>query len=243
MSSFNIKLDDKPYLNNLRKEDIEAFKSVVGTFVSLMEIAAEKKWHQLPKAIHTSLSFNDVVGGVLNAVMTTKEIDPEAYATLEYDLHPLALISDKRKNIITDDHEPYDWMSHFSMDTNEVSKETLEKIIRKLLYLVRWFDIDTVSKSLVSNQFPVIDGKDIMKLPFQPALKYQKEHLGDLYVGKFLHDIGALNCGPLPDQNSNNCPSCIVGELKHVGVGKNQYHTCPRCNAGFVYIPEEELDF
>jgi hypothetical protein len=243
MSSFNIKLDDKPYLNNLRKEDIESFKSVVGTFVSLMEVAAEKKWHQLPKAIHTSLSFNDVVSGVLNAVMTTKEIDPEAFATLEYDLHPLALISDKRKNIITDDHEPYDWMSHFSMDTNEVSKETLEKIIRKLLYLVRWFDIDTVSKSLVSNQFPVIDGKDIMKLPFQPALKYQKEHLGDLYVGKFLHDIGALNCGEYDNAFTGKCPSCLVGDIEVIGVDHKKYGACKRCNAGFTIHEEEIHDF
>jgi hypothetical protein len=239
MAKFTIELSDKPNLNNLSKSDVKAFKSIVGTFVSLMETAAEKNWHKLPEAIHTSLSFEDVVNGVLNAVMTTKEIDPEAFATLEYDLHPLALISDKRKNLITQNKEPYDWRSHFSMDTNEVSQESLEKIIRKMLYLVRWFDIDTVSKSLVSNQFPVIDGKDIMKLPFQPALKYQKENLGDLYVGKFLHDVGALNCGPLPDTESDNCPACVIGTLQVI----NEYKVCPRCNSGFLYIPEEALDF
>jgi hypothetical protein len=238
MGSFNIKLDDKPHLNNLSKSDVKAFKSIVGTFVSLMEVAAEKNWHQLPKAIHTSLSFEDVVNGVLNAVMTTKEIDPEAFATLEYDLHPLALISDKRKNLITQDSEPYNWRSHFSMDTNEVSQESLEKIIRKMLYLVRWFDIDTVSKSLVSNQFPVIDGKDIMKLPFQPALKYQKENLGDLYVGKFLHEIGALNCGHI-EPNTHTCPACNIGAVLEI----KDHKVCPRCNAGFIIEVEETHDF
>jgi len=243
MASFNIKLDDKPYLNNLRRENIESFKTVVSTFVNLMEMAAEKDWHKLPNAIHTSLSFSDIVSGVLNAVMTTKEIDPEAYSTLEYDLHPLALISDKRKNIITNESEPYNWMAHFSMDTNEVSKESLEKIIRKMLYLVRWFDIDTVSKSLVSNQFPVIDAKDIMKLPFQPALQYQKEHLGELYVGKFFHDIGALNCGTLDSDPNNHCRACKVGELKHIGIGENHYQVCSRCNAGFIVEKDEVHDF
>jgi hypothetical protein len=170
--------------------------------------------------------------------MTTKEIDPEAFATLEYDLHPLALISDKRRNLITQNTEPYDWRHHFSMDTNEVSQEALEKIIRKLLYLVRWFDIDTVSKSLVSNQFPVIDGKDIMKLPFQPALKYQKENLGELYVGKFLHEIGALNCGTI-EPDVIQCPSCKIEQLRKI----NNYDVCPRCNAGFTVIPEETHDF
>jgi hypothetical protein len=238
MASLNIELSDKPNLNNLSKSDVKAFKSIVGTFVSLMEVAAEKNWHQLPKAIHTSLSFEDVINGVLNAVMTTKEIDPEAFATLEYDLHPLALISDKRKNLITQDSEPYNWRSHFSMDTNEVSQEALEKIIRKMLYLVRWFDIDTVSKSLVSNQFPVIDGKDIMKLPFQPALKYQKEHLGELYVGKFLHDVGALNCGHI-EPNTHTCPACNIGAVLEI---KN-HKVCPRCNAGFIVETEETHDF
>jgi hypothetical protein len=238
MGSFNIKLDDKPNLNNLSKSDVKAFKSIVGTFVSLMETAAEKNWHQLPKAIHTSLSFEDVVNGVLNAVMTTKEIDPEAFATLEYDLHPLALISDKRKNLITQDSEPYNWRSHFSMDTNEVSQESLEKIIRKMLYLVRWFDIDTVSKSLVSNQFPVIDGKDIMKLPFQPALRYQQEYLGDLYIGKFLHDLGAFACGEIPN-DFINCPACGIGTLEII----KEYKVCPRCNSGFQIEVDETHDF
>jgi hypothetical protein len=240
VGSFNIKLDDKPNLNNMSKNDKEAFRTIVGTFVNLMEVAAEKQWHKLPEAIHTSLSFNDVVSGVLNAVMSTKDIDPEAYATLEYDLHPLALISDKRKNMITGERETYDWRSHFAMDTNEVSKESLEKLIRKLFYLVRWFDIDTVSKSLVSNQFPVIDGKDIMKLPFQPALKYQKEHLGELYVGKFLHDVGALNCGTIIDENW--CPACKMGYLEYPEHIENTA-ICPRCNAGFIIEKEETHDF
>jgi hypothetical protein len=126
------------------------------------------------------------------------------------------LISDKRKNLITQNKEPYDWRSHFSMDTNEVSQESLEKIIRKMLYLVRWFDIDTVSKSLVSNQFPVIDGKDIMKLPFQPALRYQKENLGDLYVGKFLHEIGALNCGSVHEHDIKRRSSVFSWELNNL---------------------------
>jgi hypothetical protein len=112
------------------------------------------------------------------------------------------------------------------MDTNEVSQESLEKIIRKMLYLVRWFDIDTVSKSLVSNQFPVIDGKDIMKLPFQPALRYQKENLGELYVGKFLHEIGALNCGHI-ESNTHTCPACNIGAYLKLKIIKSALGAMP----------------
>lgn len=231
---FKISLDGKPELYKLRETNKPAFNQIVSTFVNLMEVAAEKHWHELPQAIHTSLSFSDVVGGVLNAVMTTNEIDPSAYATLESDLHPLALISDQRKNMITDEPEVYDWKSHFALDSDDVSRETLEHIIRKVLYLVRWFDIETVSKSLITNSFPVVDNKDIQKLPFQPALMYQVKNLGELHVGKFLHDIGAFNCGSI-DRSVYECPACNIGHLQ-------EYHNhsiCPRCNAGFTI--EEEL--
>ena len=235
-NSFTINMDDKPNLTALKGSDVQAFKNVVGTFVELMEISATKDWHKLPETIHTSLSFKDVVHGVLNAVLTTREIDVAAYSALETDLHPLALISDKRKNMITGEHEIYDWKAHFSLDSNEVSKESLENIIRKIFYLVRWFDIESVSKSLITNQFPVVDSKDIMKLPFQPALRYQQQHLGDLHIGKFLHELGSFNCGEI-DIDTVQCPACKVGHMIEIHAHK----ICPRCNAGFTI--KEELEF
>jgi hypothetical protein len=232
VAKFNIDLDDKPYLARLMKSDVSAFKSIVGTFVGLMEVAAEKNWHKLPEQIHSSLSFADVVNGVLNAVMIIREIDPKAYAALEDDLHPLALLSDKRTDLITGDDEYFDWRSHFTVDTKDVSRETLEQIIRKMLYLVRWFDIETVSKALMTNSFPVVDPKDIAKLPFQPALKYQAEKLGELHVGKFLHDIGAFNCGTI-ENSKYHCPACVVGDLEVIHAKMN-YKVCPKCNAGYM---------
>lgn len=236
-NQFAINMDDKPHLTALKNQDVKAFKEVVGTFVGLMEVAAANNWHQLPQTIHTSLSFNDLVSAVLNALLTTEKINPAAYTALESDLHPLALMSDKRVDLISGERELYDWKRHFAVDSNEVSKETLETIIRKMLYLVRWFDIDSVSKALIANQFPIMDAKDIMKLPFQPALKYQKTYLGELHVGKFLHDVGALNCGEL-DKSVKECPSCSVGTLEIV---KTNYKVCPRCNAGFALREELEL--
>ena len=228
-NEFKINMDDKPHLTALKGNDVQAFKEVVGTFVELMEMAAEKKWHDLPDAIHSSLSFKDVVQSILNATLSTREIDVVAYSALELDLHPLALISDKRKNIMTGESEEYEWKSHFSLDSNEVSKANLERIIRKIFYLVRWFDIESVSKSLITQQFPVIDEKDIMKLPFQPALRYQNDHLGELHIGKFLHDIGALNGGEI-DAEIQECPACSVGTL----VPVKNYKVCPRCNIGLT---------
>jgi hypothetical protein len=236
MGKFSIDLDDKPHLSRLQKTDVDAFKEVVGTFVGLMEVAAEKKWHDLPKAIHSSLSFKDIIEALLNATMTTREMNPEAHAALENDLHPLALLSDNRKNMITGEHENYDWKSHFAVDSKMVSKETVEHIVRKMFYLVRWFSIDEVSKALLAQQFPIVDSKDIQKLPFQPALKYQQKNLGDLHIGKFLHDIGAFNCGEI-DKETTDCPACSIGTLKQF----KHYKICPRCNSGYTLA--EELQF
>ena len=212
MAKFSIDLEDKPFLKRLSQENKAAFSDIVKTFVGLMEVAAEKNWHELPQHIHSSLSFSDVVNGVLNAVMTTKEIDKNVFATLEYDLHPLALLSDKREDMVTGERMYTDWRSYFSIDSKDVSRETIEQIIRKMMYLVRWFDIDTVSRALMSSDFPIRDPKDIAKLPFQPALKYQAEQLGDLYVGKFFHEIGAFNCGTI-EPEAIICPACHIGDF------------------------------
>lgn len=237
MANFEINLDDKPALSKLMRKDKSAFREIVGTFVSLMEVAAEKNWIDLPKQIHTSLSFEDVVGGTLDAIMSTKDIHPSAYATLESDLHPLALLSDKRKDAVSGDPVEYDWKSHFSLDSNYVSRETLEHIIRKMLYLMRWFDIEQVSKALISNQFPMVDDRDIRKLPFQPALMYQIKHLGELHSGKFLHNIGAFDCGTI-DSKEVYCPACKIGHMEDI----ENYKVCPRCNSGFT-LQEEYLEF
>jgi hypothetical protein len=238
VAKFSINLDTKPHLAKLRADDKQAYNNIVHTFVTLMETAAEKGWHKLPEQIHSSISFADVVTGVLNAVMTTRDIEPKAYLALEDDLHPLALLSDKRTDLVTGEPEYYNWRNHFALDTKEVSRETIEKIIRSMLYLVRWFDIDTVSKALQANQFPIIDPKDVGKLPFQPALKYQETELGELHVGKFLHEIGAFNCGTIEPQKQY-CPACVVGELKRVDGYNTHYKVCPSCNAGYEVVKGE----
>ena len=229
-NEFKINLDKKPNLLELKNTDVPTFKNIVGTFVNLMEVAAENKWTEVPESIHSTLSFDDMISGVLNAIMDTPKIHPEAHKALGTDLHPLSLMSDKRKNIITDDFEAYDWKKHFALDPNEVPKEALEKVIRKILYLVRWFDVDSVSKAMVTNQFPVIDAKDIRKLPFQPALLYQKANLGELHMGKFMHGFGAFDCGDIKDEE-DVCKACNIAVLHKV---TQHVKICARCNAGFT---------
>jgi hypothetical protein len=225
-NEFKINLDSKPHLLELKNTDAQTFKTIVGTFVNIMEVAAEGKWTDVPESIHSTLSFDDMISGVLNAIMDTPKIDGDGYAALGADLHPLSLMSDTRKNVITNEFEAYDWRKHFALDPNEVPKEALEKVVRKILYLVRWFDVD-VSKQ--TQQFPVIDAKDIRKLPFQPALLYQKQYLGELHIGKFMHGFGAFDCGEIEDEVVT-CKACNIATLNQI---TQHVKVCARCNAGF----------
>ena len=228
MAQFIIRLDDKPHLTELLKKDKQAFKDIVGLFVDLMEVTAKNEWHTLPSRLDISLTYKEIVSGIMNAIFDVKALNEEAYAALGDNLHPLSLLSDTQKDIVTGEQEYFDWKRYFVVDGDAITQETLEKIIRKILYLVRWFSIEEVSKQLLANQFPTVDPKDLQKLPFQPALIYQQESLGELAVGKFMHDIGAFDCGEV-EKGRKTCPACQIGELVNV----NNVKVCPRCNAGF----------
>lgn len=237
MSQFIIRLDDKPHLTELLKKDKQAFKDIVGLFVDLMEVTAKNEWHTLPSRLGISLTYKEIVLGMMNAIFDVKALNEEAYAALGDNLHPLSLLSEKQKDIVTGEQEYFDWKRYFVVDDDTITQETLEKIIRKLLYLVRWFSIEEVSSQLLANQFPIVDPKDLQKLPFQPALLYQQESLGELAVGKFMHDIGAFDCGEIEkDRTRTTCPACQIGKLVNV----NNVKVCPRCNAGFR---EREMTF
>lgn len=236
MSQFIIRLDDKPHLTELLKKDKQAFKDIVGLFVDLMEVTAKNEWHTLPSRLGISLTYKEIVLGMMNAVFNIKALNEEAYAALGDNLHPLSLLSETQKDIVTGEQAYFDWKRYFVVDDDTITQETLEKIIRKLLYLVRWFSIDEVSKQLLANQFPIVDPKDLQKLPFQPALVYQQESFGELAVGKFMHDIGAFDCGEV-EKDRTTCPACKIGKL----VDVNSIKVCPRCNAGFR--EKEEMTF
>lgn len=236
MTQFIIRLDDKPHLTELLKKDKQAFKDIVVLFVDLMEVTAKNEWHTLPSRLGISLTYKEIVLGMMNAIFDVKALNEEAYAALGDNLHPLSLLSDTQKDIVTGEQEYFDWKRYFVVDDDTITQETLEKIIRKLLYLVRWFSIDEVSNQLLANQFPIVDPKDLQKLPFQPALVYQQESLGELAVGKFMHDIGAFDCGEV-EKDQSTCPACQIGKLVNV----NNVKVCPRCNAGFR--EKEEMTF
>lgn len=230
--------DKKPHLTKLLNEDRPKALAIIGTFVECMELAAQHGWHELPNAIHSSVSFNTMILAVLEGVLTTKEYPSDSYSALENEVHPLSLLSDQKKDLLTGEDILFDWKKHFNLDSDELTKENIATIIRKMFYLMRWFDIDTVSKALYSSSFPIVDSKNIEKLPFQPALKYQQQIGGDLHAGSFLQDVGLLDCGTITPE-TEICPSCSFETLETLPHHEN-IKGCRRCNAGFVVEVENE---
>lgn len=239
MEPFKIKLDNKPHLSALLGEDKQKGKEIISTFVECMELAAEKGWHNLPKNIHSSVDFRTMIQAVLEGVLTTQDFPNDSYATLGNDVHPLSLLSDERTDLLSGEQSVYNWREHFVIKSDQVNKEVISEIIRKIMYLVRWFDIESVSESLLTNQFPILDAKNIEKLPFQPALRYQQQIKGDLFAGTFMKEVGLFDCSTVT-ADTENCPACSIGELETI-KGHDHIVGCPRCNSGFVV--EGGLDF
>jgi hypothetical protein len=54
--------------------------------------------------------------------------------------------------------------------------------------------------------------------------------MGELHVGTFIDDIGALDCGEWDNHwHEERCPACEHDEMKDLG----RYRFCLSCNAGF----------
>ena len=238
--SFTIKLDDKPELLKLITEDEAKGREVIGTFVNLMEQAAKYEWYKLPSAIHSSVTFPDLISGILEGILTVQKYPSDSFLTLEQDVHPLSLLNDQTRDEYTKKELEYNWRDHFTLKDSHVSKETIAKIYRELSYLVRWFDLDSIRQGLFANDYPVVDNvKGVAKLPFYPSLRYQKEVKGELHVGQFLYEVGLFDCGEI-NQEIEVCPACQIGTLETI-TNHEHIKGCRRCNSGFVV--KEGLDF
>lgn len=235
-----IRIDDsKPHLKRALSESPDLAKAVIKTFVDLMEESFDKtkgmRWVDVAPAIHKDLSHDDLVKGVLRGALDIKAINPDVYDVLKVELHPLSLIS-PRKNTIEGGVRYTDWKGHFKLpEDTEVNGKLIETVIRKILRYNRYVNIESLQKAIEYNQLFTHRGlgdEQVRLLPFYPALRYQREHMGDLHVGKFFDDIGFLDCGELTD---GDCKACGHGRLVMIG----EYSGCEVCNAGYKKVVNE----
>ncbi len=231
---FKISLDDKPKLKQALADNPQLAKEVIQTFVQMMEesFSTENgiRWADLPRELNENITFNDLIKGVLNGVLSVKQINPDTFDVLRIEVHPLSMLA-PRKNYIDGTMKYYNWREIFKIQEGApINSETIAGILRKMLRYVKYVDIQTLAEHLQMNQIATYRGlgiEQVKRLPLYPALRYQKETFGDLHVGKFYNDIGFLDCG----ENENDyCISCNRSDLYVIG----NYRVCLSCNAGYT---------
>jgi hypothetical protein len=233
MSSFTIKLDDKPNLTKALQTNPELAKQVIATFVQLVEESFDDSkgiaWAELPQQLHQDLTFPDLIKGVLRGALDTKKLNPIAFDALRIEVHPLSILS-PRKNYIDGGVKYYDWRNHFGLPQDAfINVDTVEQVIRKLIRYAKVISVETLQRHLEVNQIATYRGlgdEQVRKLPFYPALRFQSQKFGDLHVGKFYDDVGFFDCGTSDEEY---CPACNRYDLRQVG----EYKVCLSCNAGY----------
>jgi hypothetical protein len=233
MENFTIRLDDKPNLTKALQTNPALAKQVIATFVSLMEESFDDSkgitWADLPQQLHQDLTFSDLVKGTLRGVLDTKKMNPITFDALQVEVHPLSILS-PRKNYVDGVMKYYQWREHFKLPSDAyVSGELVEEILRKLLRYAKVLNIETLQRHIEANQITTYRGlgdEQVKKLPYYPALRYQRETFGDLHVGKFYDDVGFFDCGT---SDKDFCVACNRYDLQQIG----KYKVCLSCNAGY----------
>lgn len=236
-----IGLGDKPNLKALAESDPAAFREILTASLKLAEEAADRSreipWEKLPGMLHPELTFEGLLIGVMDGLLSAKELHGDMYEILKADLHPLSLLKPQRVGgSIKYNH----WRDHFAMPSNaSVGPEAIADILRKLLYYARFIKIEDFGQAFIGKQMEVhkaLPELSAEKLPFVPALRYQQANHGDLNVGRFWTEIGAFY-GGIKDHPGPECPACHDIELKRLGA----FQVCPTCNLG-IKIREWEED-
>lgn len=240
MSEFiKISLDDKPNLAKLKEKDITSFREIMSTFMKLAEESASTQraipWYTLPHQLHENLTFANMVPALMDAFFSVDKINADSFSIVGLGVHPLSLLKQSKLGNVGYST----WRNHFGLrNQGPVTPEVVTEIVRQLLYYARYIDMESFGKALMSNELEAhkaIPSLNAERLPFVPALRYQQEVFGDLFVGKFWSDIGAFHGGEY-EEIPMDCPACHLNDLALIG----EYHVCRSCNLGVkVVMPED----
>lgn len=233
---FSIDTSNKPKLEALMKSDKGKAKEIIDTFVSLIEESLDDSngipWADLPAKFGGGLTFPQLIKGILHGSLDLKSINPDVYDIMFEEIHPLSMLT-PRKDALNEGTKYTDWREHFKMAPGtSINQNTIEAIFRKLLRYYKYVNFDDLAGALMYNQIATFKGlgdHNVKVLPFYPALRYQKETLGELHVGTFIDSIGSLDCGKWQHEYGEQCPACKGEETKELG----KHIVCLSCNAGY----------
>lgn len=248
-SEIKLNLESRPNLMSAlnAKDTTKETLKLIGLFMDLAEesLSTDKpiRWVDLPGKFHKDLTFEDTIKGILRGALDVHEINEDNFDTLGADVHPFALFTVREPGTGGGLKTNYSkWREHFQVE-GKPGEESITQIMRNMLRYSRYLNFKLIFENMkadwqVNSIYRGMGAEHVKRLPFYPALKYQENLYGELGgVGKFFDDIGAFDCGEIPEIdrdvfNGNAviiCYACGIGELEHVG----DYGVCPHCNAGF----------
>lgn len=235
-----INLDDKPHLKAAMLGDKEKAKEVITVFVECMEEAFNHidkgiQWADLPESLNPTLTFRDLIFGVLKGALDVKDINPRSFDAIGIEVHPLSMMT-PRADFITGDVKQRNWRTHFRLPKDtRADQESIAKIIRTLLRYGKYVSIKQLAEAIDTKQemtFRGIGTRVMELLPMRPAIEYQRDKFGELWVGKFDLETGGLDCGY--HDETDVCPACKKKDILQVESNM----LCLICNASYI-INEE----
>lgn len=232
-----LELTDKPAMLKLAKENPAKLKEFLQTW---MYTAEELVKMDIPiqlirdTADQVQLPAHELVAGILAGCMNEQYVNEDMAPILGKELLPLALFT-MSIELAEGETRYFDWRQWFKLKHHKVDANTIATAIGNIMKYARFLSFDKLSDALETNQlimFKSLALEQVKLLPFQPALRYQKEISGEFSVGRFFDDrkAGFFDCGTIEPEETE-CLACGRTDLKKTRDRKYIY--CKACNAGF----------
>lgn len=178
----------------------------------------------------------EIVQGIIEGCLNEQFINENLAPILGKELLPIALLTLKSAPTETGDGSYFDWRKWYHLSKHDrIDAETIAKVIGNIMKYARLLDFDKLTEALESNQlitFKALPMEQAKSLPYYPALRYQRDVLGELRVGTFFSDrrAGFFNCGEI-DPAETHCLACGRRDLQKAKHTEHIY--CRACNAGY----------
>ena len=234
-----IELDtkDKPNLTKLMKDDPNRFKKFLSTMLWASEKLAGMESHidlLLDTAEEIKIEPAELLAGIINGCLNEQFVNENLSPILGKELLPVALLNLQVTDV---GGEPvyFNWRKWYKLNHKKVDANTIASAIGNIMKYARFLSFEKLSEALETNQliiFKALPMEQAKLLPYQPALKYQKETFGEFHTGKFFNEpkAGFFDCGEAePDETE--CHACGRKDLSKTRNKKFLY--CRACNAGY----------
>jgi hypothetical protein len=182
-----------------------------------------------------NITAPEIMQGIIEGCLNEQLINENLAPILGKELLPIALLTLKN-NSETAEEVYFNWRKWYHMQRhNQVNAETISEVIANIMKYARFLDFDKLTEALESNQlitFKALPMEQAKLLRFYPALRYQKDVLGELKVGTFFTDrqAGFFNCGEI-EESDTHCLACGRRDLQKAKYTEHIY--CRACNAGY----------